>query len=69
MLDPNQDRFSLSRFRRADFEQSATIDGNHLICEQCFCYVCDKLASLVCGTARPTNARLIVGRTAAVASP
>ncbi|KAG7269448.1 hypothetical protein CRUP_032302, partial [Coryphaenoides rupestris] len=33
-------------FTRADFEKTAPIDDNHLICEQCFCYVCDKLASL-----------------------
>ncbi|CAL8330984.1 unnamed protein product [Lota lota] len=33
-------------FTRAEYEKSAPIDSNHQICEQCFCYVCDKLASL-----------------------
>ncbi|KAM4603321.1 uncharacterized protein ACJ7VT_018036 [Polymixia lowei] len=33
-------------FTTTDRETSAPVGNNHLICDQCFCYVCDKLASL-----------------------
>ncbi|CAL8286023.1 unnamed protein product [Arctogadus glacialis] len=33
-------------FTRAEYVKSAPIDSNHQFCEQCYCYVCDKLASL-----------------------
>uniref|UniRef100_A0A8C5AW66 Uncharacterized protein n=1 Tax=Gadus morhua TaxID=8049 RepID=A0A8C5AW66_GADMO len=32
-------------FTRAEYVKSGPIDSNHQFCEQCFCYVCDKLAS------------------------
>ncbi|MEQ2168144.1 hypothetical protein GOODEAATRI_011423, partial [Goodea atripinnis] len=33
--------------RPADSETSAPVADNQLICDQCFCYICDKLASSV----------------------
>ncbi|XP_061575849.1 uncharacterized protein zgc:112980 isoform X2 [Cololabis saira] len=32
-------------FTAADCETEAPVDNNHRICDQCFCYICDKLAS------------------------
>ncbi|XP_018555299.1 uncharacterized protein zgc:112980 [Lates calcarifer] len=32
-------------FTPTDREVSVPVDSNQLICEQCFCYICDKLAS------------------------
>ncbi|XP_044040772.1 uncharacterized protein zgc:112980 isoform X2 [Siniperca chuatsi] len=32
-------------FTATDCEIGAHVAGNHLICDQCFCYICDKLAS------------------------
>ncbi|XP_068607166.1 uncharacterized protein zgc:112980 [Brachionichthys hirsutus] len=34
-------------FTPADCETGAPLADNHLICHQCFCYICDKLASTV----------------------
>lgn len=36
-------------FRATDCEVSVPVPNNHLMCDQCFCYICDKLASSVCG--------------------
>lgn len=33
--------------RPTDCERTAPMANNELICDQCFCYICDKLASLV----------------------
>ncbi|XP_067352949.1 uncharacterized protein zgc:112980 isoform X2 [Channa argus] len=33
-------------FTASDDEISAPVDSNQLFCDQCFCYICDKLASL-----------------------
>ncbi|KAM4750882.1 uncharacterized protein FYW61_005594 [Anableps anableps] len=35
-------------FTPADCEKTAPVANNQLFCDQCFCYICDKLASL-CG--------------------
>ncbi|XP_073324632.1 uncharacterized protein [Pagrus major] len=35
-------------FTATDHETGAPVAGNQLICDQCFCYICDKLAS-TCG--------------------
>ncbi|KAM7394550.1 hypothetical protein PAMP_021344 [Pampus punctatissimus] len=32
-------------FTATDYEINAPLAGNQLICDQCFCYICDKLAS------------------------
>ncbi|XP_029984256.1 uncharacterized protein LOC115414923 isoform X2 [Sphaeramia orbicularis] len=32
-------------FTATDYEMNAPVEGNQLICEQCFCYICDKPAS------------------------
>lgn len=45
----------LSSFRAADCESAAPLAGNQLICDQCFCYICDKLASSVCWCKRYTT--------------
>lgn len=35
-------------FSAEDRATDAPLAGNQLICDQCFCYICDKLASSVC---------------------
>lgn len=44
----NNVSLSSALLRATDCETSAPAGNNELICNQCFCYICDKLASAVC---------------------